>query len=290
MAIKSILVVFIISTILISCHQKEKVEEGLDNYSKMAFISSHKIAKNAIKDIMANIESKKHNPETRDTAYIYKPKADSIVNLCDKLTDYLEKLVDRVNNNEKLEDKDSLFEKLRTFEATLVKIDTRNEVFGNSILDIDTLIGFKNMNRNEFNNQLLKVASKNQTLAFINSIEQDVLNAEVKLIDKINKDCGYRDLIFDKYYALITQNSEQLKPNNILEITAGIGRFEYHPNAKFTIGNKEIPINDSTNGVAIYKMKVSDKKGRHTIRTKISWKKPNGEPIELEKEIVYYVE
>ena len=289
MLIKSLLSLFILSTFLISCNQKEKIETNINSYENAVLVSSHKTAFRAIEDILGNLEYKTHKPETRDTAFVYKPKADSVVALGKNMTDYLDTLLERINKNEKLDDKDSLFEKLKIFEAELVKIDTRKDVFGNSILDIDTLMGLKNMNRNEFNSQFLNIASHNQTEAFLNSLEEDVLHAEIEMLHYLDLYCGYRGCSYDAYNAIITQSSEQLKPNHILELAAGIGKFEFHPNAKFIVGNKEVPI-DSTDGIAVYKMRVSNEKGKHKVRVKLSWTKPNGKPILLEKEIVYSVE
>ena len=291
MLTKSLLVLFLFSSFLISCKQKESVESNINSYTNAVLASSQEIAKSTIRLILNSIDEKTHKPESRDSAWVYKPKADAVVKLGDSMTDYLDTLIIRISSNEKLEPNDSLFEKLKIFEATLVKSDTQvSEIFGNKILEIDTSIGFKITNISEFNNQFLKVASKNQTLAFLNSLKEDILNIEIKVLHYLDDRCGYRDLIYDKYYAIINQNTEQLKPNHILEITAGIGKFEFHPNAKFIVGKKEIPIKDSIDGVAIYKMRVLNEKGKHTLPVKITWTKPNGEPFILEKEVVYYVE
>jgi hypothetical protein len=288
---KSVLALFIIVTFLSSCKQKENVETNINKYANAVLAASQETSQLAIREYMISIRLKMMKAETRDTAIVYQPKADSAIALGNKVINYLDTLMDRVNSGGEIEEKDSLYEKLKTFETEIWKIDTRaNELFSNKILDLDTLTSFKSKNNQQFNHQYLKNLSKNQTTLFLNYLKIDILNIEVKMLHYFDMSCGVVGNYYDTYNAIISQNSDHFKQGRMLEISAGIGQFCSKPNAKVTIDKKEISINASPDNVVIYKMKVSKENGKHTIPVKISWIKPNGETSVLSKNVIYYVE
>ena len=291
MLMKSVLALFIIITLLTSCKQKEDAETNINNYTNAVLVASQGTTSAAIRTRIDRLKEKLNKVETKDSAIVYKPKADSAIALGNYVINYLDALLDKVKDKDKLEEKDSLFEKLKSYEANIVKIDARttDEFFDITILRLDTLLGFRNMNREQFNRQFLDNLSKKQWIAFLNSLKEDILIIEAEMVEYLDRQCSYMSE-GEAYDCIVSQNSERFKPNHILELTAGIGKFEFHPDAKFIVGNKEIPIKDSIAGVAVYKMKVPKETGKHKLRVKISWTKPNGNPIELEKYVVYYVE
>lgn len=296
MLTKAFLVLFILSSFLVSCKQKENVEGNINSYTNAVLAASQETTKLGIRKIMDDIREKTRKLELMDTAFVYQSKADKAIELGNNMLDYIDSLIEITKNLEKWDKKDDgLFERLKMYERNLEKIDAgfnqhMERTGEGTILNIDTINRFKNMDSDQFNNLFLKDCTKNDYISFLNSLKENILIIETEMVSYFNLNCGYVDNFYEKYSIVVSQNLERLKPNSTLEITAGIGEFNLRPHTKFIIGNKEIPISDSIEGVTVYKMKVSKELGKHTIPVKISWMKPNGETVWLEKKLFYYVE
>jgi len=289
MPIKSLLGVFILASFLISCNQKEKVEANINNYTNEVLVSSQEITEASIRRRFVDLQDKLNNPDTRDSALVYKPKAGSAIAVGNNMTDYLDTLVDRLIKSGKVEEDDSLFERLKMYENSVVKIDANvNQLFEKCILFIDTSNDFKNINRKQFYNRFLNGITQKQVIIFLNSLKQNVLINEAEMVKYFDLNVNFSSEGYYKFQALITQNSKHFKPNDELEIVAGIGAFSSVAKPVLVINKKNIDID--AEGAFRYKMQVSNELGKHTVPIKVSFTKPNGEKAELNEQVVYYVE
>ncbi len=283
---KSILSLFIIVTFLTSCKQKEDAEANINSYANEVLIASQETTYGKIKNRLSSFKDKLNKTESMDSALVYKPKVDSSIAICTKMIDFLDMLIIR---KQKFNEKDSLFDELKAFEVNVTKIDERvNQVFDKSILCIDTTKCFKNMDRDQFYNKFLKGESSKQTIIFLNSLKEDILIAEESLIHYFVMQCEIGFCGYYRYVPIIVQNSTYFKPNDELEITAGIGDFSSKTKPEFIINKKKLEL--EPDGAARYKMQVSNEKGKHIVPVKVSFIKPNGEKEFETKYVIYYVE
>jgi len=96
------------------------------------------------------------------------------------------------------------------------------------------------------------------------------------------------DLAYYSFQAIAGQNSTKFNINDELVINAGIGAF--NKNIKSTIIIDKDTLDTNNEGVAEYKIKVGNKRGKFSKKVSISYVRPNGEKQNIEKEIIYTVE
>jgi hypothetical protein len=203
--------------------------------------SSQEITKRQIVNDMNVIREKLKEEQSHDLALVNKPKADSAIALANNTNDYLHNLQNKINNNETLGDNDSLFEELKTYEDRVMKIDTFFfEYLGDTILYIDTFRSFKNMDRNQFNNQFLKRSSKRECITFLNALKENILIVEANMVHYFALKCDMIVDRWDEFESIISQNSKHFKPNEELEITAGVGAFSVAARPTFIMNEKNI--------------------------------------------------
>ena len=291
MPTKSFLVLFILSSFLVSCKQKENVESNINSYTNAVLLSSQEIIKDKIKINWYRLKEKQYRPQTKDSALVYLPKAESAIALGDNIIDYLNTLKEKVKEQNNLDTKDSLFEKLKDYEVNILKIDSNaNQIFDDAILLLDTTSGFKKMNKEQFENQFLKGITTIDYLSFVNSLKANIVYNEAKMVEYFDLSCEFTDGdgFYERYEPMVSQNSKHFKCDETLEITAGVGSFSMAAQPKFTINGSDVEVDDV--GVAKYKMKVAKEKGKHIVPVKVSFTKPNGEKQIETHTIVYYVE
>lgn len=194
------LVIYILLVLTFSCRQKENVETNINNYTNAVLASSRFTTEYYIRGSIGSLLKKLKAPQTRDSALVYRPKAHLAYKLGRNMSYYLEALNDKINNNQHLGDKDSLFEKLKTYETEIMNVDTLFfEDFGNTILFIDTLNGFKGMNREQFNKQFINGSSKNDCITFLNSLKENILIVIATMVHYFDLKCNSSSF-YKRYY------------------------------------------------------------------------------------------
>ena len=289
MPIKSIFGLLVLVSLIVSCNQKEKVEANINSYTNVVLVQSEMVVESSIKKIIHLMNERLNTPWARDTTLVYKPKADSAIAIGNNMINYLDALIEKIKHQEEWDNRDSLFEKLNAYEKDILKIDTRvNQLFEEVILTIDTANDFKHMNREQFYNHFLCRVNKSQIVIVLNSLKQDILNNEFKMVHYFDMQC---DISFEGYYKItpvIIQNSIHFRQNDELEITAGIGAFSSHSKPEFNINNKKLGI--EPDGTFRYKMKVSNEKGKHIVPIRVTFNSMYGKAQEETHNVIYYVE
>jgi hypothetical protein len=104
--------------------------------------------------------------------------------------------------------------------------------------------------------------------------------------------CLYKvpTVILDGYnwlWPFVNQNMSYLKAGDKIEITPGVGSFSRAAQPKIVINGKKIELNDMA--VAITKIKVSDKPGKHFIPVQITYTDQGGRQQTISKDVEYMV-
>ncbi|MBS1512882.1 MAG: hypothetical protein JST86_18715 [Bacteroidetes bacterium] len=132
----------------------------------------------------------------------------------------------------------------------------------------------------------------NQTATDYMEIKRNIRNSILLAENELIKQCllnskYYRDLVFEKYSAIVAQSSTIVKPGENLVINAGIGAFSNNSSPHYTINGHNITPDES--GIATYTIKSSIIPGNYTIPVRISFTRENGEISKMIKSISFTV-
>jgi gliding motility-associated protein GldM len=253
------------------------------------------------------------DPKTRDKAAIWKPKADQVKALSDKLSVQIESLKDRVKkesgfNPEKgdtanwynnldaatrIMDKEGEGEKLRMaleqYKKDILAIDPDIAKEFATSLPINT-----EQPRSESGNtnQTWTTAYFHMTpgiaaVTILSKFQNDVKNSENKVASFCLKQIGAVKVIYDKFEPMVGTSSTYLMPGEQMEVKAGLGAFNASVKPTVTIDGRPIPV--SENGVAETKFSAGGS-GAHKMHVQVKYVDPNtGETKTLDKDVAYTV-
>ncbi|MFN9711082.1 MAG: gliding motility protein GldM, partial [Bacteroidota bacterium] len=105
------------------------------------------------------------------------------------------------------------------------------------------------------------------------------------MVNEFHNRVGQVVVRFDTYAPIVGANSTYLFPGQELQISAGIGAFSKNVKPLFTIGGRNIPMDDD--GVALYKTNVGNTSG--SVPVKIQYKDQDGKDQVRELKIDYTV-
>ncbi|MBM3432359.1 MAG: gliding motility protein GldM [Bacteroidetes bacterium] len=112
-------------------------------------------------------------------------------------------------------------------------------------------------------------------LSILSKFQNDIRNAENKIVTYCHEQVGKVELRFDAFEAIVGQSSRYLMPGQELEITAGLGAFSRSKLPTVNIGGANVPLNEK--GMAIYKTTASGT-GSRTVNVTVSFTDQDGKP------------
>lgn len=257
---RTIFSTFIAVIFLVACNSK--VDDKLEQEMIRTLEQNNVMLDIAEEKIEEDFRKKLSEPETKEKAEIWFPK----VQQANSLLKQLIKKMEDSKSSLKGENLNNLFSE---YKSAIEKLDAKtkddlSEVFTNKSLET------KNTN---VNIHLIK----NKAIILRNIFNKWCLNQ----IGTVGWSCEFPT-------ALTSQNATHFKPNEKLEIIAGIGVYSSRMNPQIFIGNKKI--NLQPEGYAKNKVNVGTKLGTFKKLVKISFKKPDGTIGTVEREIKYTVD
>ncbi len=123
-------------------------------------------------------------------------------------------------------------------------------------------------------------------LTIMSKLQSDVKSSEAQMVDYCKSQIGQVKLVFDQFQAIASANTNYCMPGDPIEVVAGVGAFSASAQPTVTIGGGVVPL--GPDGSALYKT-TANGAGEHTIPVVISFKKPDGTPASVTKEIKYTV-
>jgi len=275
-------------TFLISCSNKstdratfQTLDEGL--------VNSNQVIDHSSRQIYLSLQEKLTDPATVEKAKIWVPKADTIRKFSHDLENYIEVLKEKVKQGPNLEAKEAndLYSALINYKNNLMQLDSdMTAEFKSCLVLTNNPFDSGQINRKSFEKTFFDTVSSEATMSVLTKFQNNIKVNENKLLTFcLNRIPSFID---DENWiaVLVGQNTSYLKPGDKIEITAGVGSFTQRPRPKFVIAGKEIPIDG---GVAIAKLKVSDKPGKHFIPVVVSYTDQDGKMETITKPVEYTV-
>jgi hypothetical protein len=272
--------------VLVSCG-KSKEDEKLFEELNHSLENSNAIIKKRTEDCLRKLEIDSQKPVSREKASIWLAKAKVAESLSDSMIANISSLQKLTKTSETIEKSliEKLYNDLILYKHKLLQIDERiAEELGTVISMTNNKKDSSEMTTSEF------CSSFNKSNSFIKTA---LLKNKVEIIkENVIEYCSLKVVVcilqFEVFQAIASQNSTHFKPNETLEITAGIGAFSKAAMPIITVDGKPILLN--ADGVAEYKTKVTDKKGKFSKLVKIEYRQPDGTAGSAEKEIIYTVD
>ena len=268
-------------------------------------------------DIFASFKRKLEDPVSREKANIWYPRAEQAKKLADELYTYLENLKKELKqeaglkkNEEgeevyKEDDLDSptrlfisappegkgkgqeLFKKLSDFKTQLLAIDDTLALEIGKNLPLDLAIPKTNnkAGKEDWAFHYFHMTPAIAAITILSKLQNDVRNSEAQVVEYCHKEIGEVEIIYDEFKAFAEADTRYLMQGDELVITAGIGAFSKNAQPTITIDGRSVPVKD---GAGEYKITASEP-GAFTKRVRIDFKKPDGTPSSVEKEVKYSV-
>ncbi|MEO6542372.1 MAG: GldM family protein, partial [Ferruginibacter sp.] len=285
-----------------------EILEAFKTVDKSLQNSSTNLA-SANNSLYESLTSKLKDEKYKQQAEIWQPKAESAKKLSADMMTYIDGLKTDLKKNadltikadgtesfkeDNLEASTRLFEvnkkgdelkaKLDEYKSKMLAIDSSfMGQFGNnfpvSTEPIKTKEGVKDFTLGYFHMTPTVAA-----LTMLSKFQNNVKNAENLIVSYCHSKIGSVEYVYNQFQPIIGTSSTYLMPGEDLEVTAGIGSFSSAAAPVITINGQSQAAD--ANGVAIKKFKVS---GSGSVHVVINFKKPDGSPGTVEKDIPYTV-
>jgi gliding motility-associated protein GldM len=265
--------------------------------------------------IMKSLEDKMSDPTSRIKASYWYPKAQQAQQLSAGMFDYIKGLKDKIlkeagfnpNATNKFDSSYAL-DNLDIATRILIeqkegpKLRAKLAQYKKDILDIDPAIKKEFENSLQINLNPPKVQDKsNKTweeayfhmvptvaaITILSKFQNDVKTSENKIIAFCHQQVGQVVVRFDRFEAIVGQNSNYLMPGQQLEIKAGVGAFSPQARPTITIGGQTQQIGDS--GFVRYTTQVPAGVGQKSIPIHITYKDQDGNDRIIDRLVNYTI-
>lgn len=254
---------FIAAIFFVSCNNR--IDDKLEQEIIRNLEQNNAMLDEAASKIFADFEKKSLKPETREKALFWLPT----VNLVDTFLRKLNNILSKSEIN-----KQSICLSYNNYVNEILNINPRaKEELKNFYSEVFLKEDCENINL-----KISREMCKNKAIVLRNIFIEWCL----KQIGSTDG-CGY-----DKFMAIASQNSTHFKPNEDIEIYAGIGAFNKTSQPTIKVDDETIPVN--YDGVIEYKSNVGNRKGKFTKKIVIIFTLPDGRKETIEKEIKYTVD
>lgn len=276
--------------------------------------------------LFQSLEAKRNDPQTKEKAEIWVPKANNARQLSDVLYNYIDSLKLEVKKQSDLKvdkagnpvlDKDGkedfkfdyleastrifekkgegkvLYQRLDQYRKAMLGIDPSIEAEFKNTFPIDMTVPPSQSGNAKTGNPVtdwtasyFHMTPAVAALTMLSKFQNNIKNAENQVVTYCHNQIGAVKLIFNKFQPIASGSSTYLMPGEEMVVTAGVGAFNDAAKPTITIDGAVTPLNE--NGVAEKKFNVSPG-GKKKIHVVITYTKPDGTTDRLEKDIDYTV-
>jgi len=261
--------------------------------------------------IMSSFEEKLKEPENREKALKWQPKAEQAVALTKALNDYINDLRDSIMKAADFDPKrkgDSTFKEDNQDIATRIMVENgkgkellaKLAQYKKDMMAIDDSLGkeiearLKQINLDpppthshgnaSWEAAYFRMVPTVAATTMLTKFQNDIKTSENRVVALFHEQVGAVKVRFNKFVAITSQSSNYLMPGQDLTISAGIGAFSTEALPTVSIGGQNQPINDQ--GVAEWKTKA-DGTGEKSVTVVINYKDQDGKP-QTETKVVKY--
>ena len=242
--------------------------------------------------ILKSLDEKRNEPQTKERAEKWFPKAQQASDISKRLYDYIEGLKGKIitlaggkpgTDNSFKEDNLDIVTKLMVKEGEGKKLKGMLEQYAKDIKAIDpeldsafrneTFVDVSNPPGRDGKTKEWDVAYFHMVptvagLTILSKFQNDIKTAENKVIAECHKKVGEVKIVFDAYSAIVGQSSNYLMPGQELEVTAGVGAYSKTAQPNISINGSSVSL--GPDGFASYKTTVNGV-GDHSVPVRISY-------------------
>jgi hypothetical protein len=255
--------------LLCSCtnDQDKKVYQALDN----GFTSSYKLINQQNQIVLSVLENKKWEAASKKRADLWYPRALAIKQSSDGMINYIE----LKKATFKKDEVSNIYDSLERYKQFVLNVDPSiREDFYNHIILVDSAISGNGKMRNS-------------SALGLSYLQNNVAMTANKLLNFCNEHVGAFIENFDKYSAIVGQNTKYAKVGDEIEIVAGIGSFSRAANPSISVAGVNIPIGEDN--AVHYKFAAPNQIGKHRMPVKIEFINEEGKSLTITKEVEFTV-
>jgi gliding motility-associated protein GldM len=311
---KMINIMYLVLTALLALNVSAEILNAFRTVDD-SLTSTNKTIANSTSTIMKSLEDKMNDPTSMVKAKIWYPKAQQAQQISNDMYNYIEELRYRIlkeagfkPNAENKFDSSYKLDNLDIATRIMIeqkegpKLRARLEKYKADLLNIAPEIKKEFDNSLQINTAVPKVQDKsNKTweaayfhmvptvaaVTILSKFQNDVRTSENKVIAFCHQQVGQVVVRFDRFEAIIGQNSNYLMPGQQLEIKAGIGAFSATTRPTITIGGQTQQIGDS--GFVRYATQVPAGMGQKSIPIHITYKDQDGNDKVIDRVVNYTI-
>ncbi len=309
---KMINLMYLVLTALLALNVSAEILNAFKTVENSLKTTNNTIAAST-KTIMESFEDKKKDPQTMAKAEIWAPKAAQAVVLTNELNNYIETLKKQILTEagfDPVKNGDSTFKEDNQDIATRIMVEqgkgkelrTKLEAYKKAMMGIDdslskTISGLlkqinldppptKNKANDTWEAAYFRMVPTVAATTMLTKFQNDIKTSENRVVSLFHEQVGAVKVRFNKFAAIVGQNSNYLMPDQELEIRAGIGAFSTDAKPTINIGGTNYPIDQD--GVASYKVRVSGN-GERSVPIVINYVDQDGNPQVIRQDVKYTV-
>ncbi|MBI3883210.1 MAG: hypothetical protein HY305_03095, partial [Sphingobacteriales bacterium] len=175
------------------------------------------------------MKEREADPVTQEKYARWAPKIEMLKTESKELGSYIDTIKKGVTENKKFSDGEVLYKKLASFRRDILNIDSPyiEHHFKNILSIVSASYDLSGKNAKDFSNTFFNAASKENTLAILTKLQNNIALLENAALSYLNYTTAIHGCIFryKPFAAIINQNAKHLKAGDELEINAGVGEF-----------------------------------------------------------------
>ncbi len=307
---KMINIMYLVLTALLALNVSSEILNAFKTVDR-SLLNSNTVIDKANTNITNSMNEMTKDPNTREKAMLWKPKADSAVAITAQMSAYIDELKQRLlqeadvnENGEYKEDNleaatrmmvegkvgDTLLERLKSFEQEVVSVLPQNQreaMIASFPIDLEVPPS-NNEGNKTWSAAYFRMTPAVAAMTLLSKFQNDVKRSGNLVAAKCLEQVGQVVVRFNKFEPLVSQNSEYLLPGQPLVVTAGLGAFNTENLPSVTINGSPRPVDPAT-GTAKFETNVSGG-GEQSVRVNVTYTDPNdGQKKTIEKTINYTV-
>jgi hypothetical protein len=255
---------------------RSKQKEG--NFSDKALEISTRIIENYTTQEYDVLERKSYDPTASEGEKVWIKNAEKIKHLTTAAYASVDSCFTNYNNISSDEYKSKLTRIVTEYKSSVLQVDP--ELFREMSKEFSIIVDSnysKNFDESPSRDYLKNKAHNSIAVIANQSISFCSIKTEPGCI-----------LTYDKFSAIVGQNSIHFKSGDKLEITAGVGLFSRAASPQIVIDNEKVSLNDDD--CAIFRKTITGKPGEYTVPVSIDYYSPDGTKKKQTFKIKYFID
>jgi gliding motility-associated protein GldM len=320
---KMINIMYLVLTALLALNVSSEILNAFKVVNKSLTTSNDNLSKSNTTLYQAFQEDMK-DPGKKEKATIWNDKAMQAASYSKSLYDYIDHLKDtlieesglkkdesgkfipdsngnKIYNESDLEASTRLFgdgpggrhwgnvfeQKLKDYRNNMLAIDPSiNKEFASTFpIDTKPPVG-EDGRQKEFTEAYFHMTPTVAALTILSKFQNNVKNGENLVATYCHNQVGAVTIVYNKFQAIATVNSQYLMPGEKLTVTAGVGAFNDQASPTITIGGSVVSLNND--GVATKDIEASGA-GEQSVHYNIHFRQPDGTYKDIPGDIKYTV-